>query len=145
MTDPEHPEPTRRNRYRYLFSNKHHGAGSSSDARWQEDLSGDEEFSIFDNADWFEIVDESGWLYGVLSEAGELRVLGTWNQQIAEFPLAREGTPWHGYPIWAVNHAAPDNRKGVKMRPSKQVFMSLEAAGLITGRQRKRLWKGDHA
>jgi hypothetical protein len=59
-----------------------------------------------------------------------LRDLGTWGQQIAEFPSAKAGIPWHGYPIWAVNQEAPDNRKGEKMRPAKQVFEKLEAPGL---------------
>jgi hypothetical protein len=144
-TDPEHPEATRRNNYRYIFTGKHHGGGSSTDARWLPDLSRDAEFSVFDNADWFEVCDEGGWLYSVLSDGDELRDLGTWAQQVAEFPFARAGTPWHGYPVWAVNQAAPDNRGGDKMKPAKAVFSRMEEVGLITERQRKRLWKGQHA
>ena len=143
--DREYPVLTRRSGYRYLFTSKHHGGGSSTDSCWRSDVTHDEEFSVFDNADSFEIIDERGWLYGVLSGDGELRDLGTWNQQIAEFPLTGAGVPWHGYPIWAVNHEAPGNRKGEKMRPSKQVFLRLEEVGLITARQRKRLLKGDLA
>jgi len=144
--DPIHPDPTRNNGYRYLFAGKHHGGGSRSDARWSEEVGRAEEFSVFDTADFHDIADERGWLYGVLREEdGSLRDLGTWEQQVAEFPLANEGVPWHGYPIWAVNRAAPANRSGQKMKPSKEVFEKMEAAGLITSRQRKRLYKGDHA
>ncbi len=144
-SDPEHSEPTRRSKYRYLFSPKHHGGGSPTDARWVEDLSRNDEFYVFDEADWHEVADGGGWLYCVLNEAGELRDLGTWDQQVAEFPYAREGVPWHGYPIWAVNHTAPENRNGENMRPAKAIFARLEEVGLITARQRKRLWKGKHA
>jgi len=108
-------------------------------------LSPDSEFAVFDDADWFEVTDDGGWLYCVLRDGEELLDLGTWAQQIAEFPFSREGQPWHGYPIWSVNHDAPENRSGEKMRPAKAVFSRLEAVGLITARQRKRLWRGDHA
>jgi hypothetical protein len=92
-----------------------------------------------------ELSDKDGRLYGVLRDAeGELRDLGTWQQQVAEFPPANEGVPWHGYPIWAVNDAAPANRSGEKVRPAKTVFARMEQVGLITARQRKRLYKGDH-
>lgn len=144
-TDHEHPEVTRRSEYRYLFTAKHHGAGSPTDARWLGIITDDEEFGVFDEADWHEVTDTEGWLFGVFPEDGELRDLGTWSQQVATFPRAREGQPWHGFPQWALNDAAPDNRKGEKMRPEKQVFQKLESVGLITARQRKRLWKGDHA
>ena len=66
-------------------------------------------------------------------------------QQMAEFPLPQEGEPWHGYPIWAVNGLAPENRRGEKMRPDKDVFLKMQRAGLLTERERKRLFKGDHA
>ena len=142
--DQAYPGMTRRSGYRYIFTGKHHGGGSSTDARWLESITRDDEFAVFDNADWFEISHDDGWVYGVWAEEGELHDLGTWGQQMAEFPATRGDDPWHGYPIWAVNQEAPDNRRGEKLRPAKRVFGKLEAAGLITARQRKRLWKGDH-
>ena len=142
--DLVHPKKTRRSDYLYLFTSKHHGGGTSEDSRWANSITPDEEFAVFDNADWFVIEAESGWLYCVWKEDGELHDLGTWAQQIAEFPKPRANDPWHGYPIWAINEGAPNNRRGEKMRPTKQVFMKLQTAGLITKRQRKRLWKGDH-
>jgi hypothetical protein len=146
MEDPIHEATTRRSGYQYLFSGKHHGGGSSSDARWSDDVSRDGEFSVFDDADFHDIADENGWFYGVLRTAdGELRDLGTWQQQVAEFPRANEGIPWHGYPIWAVNQEAPANRASQKMRPAKIVFQKLEDAGLITKQQRKRLFRRKHA
>ncbi len=82
---------------------------------------------------------------GVLPDsAGNLRDLGTWQQQVAEFPFANPVVPWHGYPIWAVSELAPPNRSGQKMRPAKTVFAKMQEVGLITRRQRKRLFKGDH-
>ena len=144
-TEVEHTARTHRSEYRYIFTAKHHGGGASGDARWPEEVSHDEEFSVFDVADLFVTCDERGWLYGVLPDTeGELRDLGTWQQQMAEFPWADEGVPWHGYPIWAVNELAPPNRADQRMRPSKDVFRRMEQAGLITARQRKRLYKGDH-
>jgi hypothetical protein len=101
---------------------------------------------VFDEAVFCDIFDDDGRFYGVLREAdGELRDLGTWQQQMAEFPVANVGVPWHGYPIWAVNNEAPINRSGPNARPRKEVFAKLEGAGLITVQQRKRLYKGAHA
>lgn len=146
MSDPIHPERTRKRQYSYQFTAKHHGGGKPDDARWSEEVSRDEEFSVFDEADDQDIFDEGGRFYGVLRNAeGELRDLGTWQQQLAEFPRTNEGVPWHGYPIWALNELAPPNRSGQKGRPAKAVFQKMEEAGLITARQRKRLYKGDHA
>ena len=144
--DPVHPEPTRKHKYQYLFAGKHHGGGSPTDARWLPEITRDEEFAIFDEADFHDLFEENGWLYGVLrASPKELRELGTWKQQIAEFPYSREGVPWHGYPIFPVNDEAPPNRSGEKMRPPKEVFQKMEQAGLISKRQRKRLFKGDPA
>lgn len=138
MADPIHASRTRKSGYRYMFLAKHHGGGTSDDARWLPDLSRDQEFSVFDAADFHEVTDEAnGWLYGVLRDTdGDLVELGTWHQEMAEFPQAREGEPWHGYPIWAVNEEAPSNRASQKLRPAKAVFRRMEAAGLITSRQR---------
>jgi hypothetical protein len=63
---------------------------------------------------------------------------------MAEFPVARTGEAWHGYPIWSVNELAPPHGRGQRMRPEKQVFVKMEHAGLLTSRLRKRLFKGDH-
>lgn len=145
-SDPIHPVKTRRSQYEYLFASKHHGGGTSDDARWQDDVTRDEEFSVFDEADFHDISDSDGRLYGVLrSQDGVLRDLGTWQQQVAEFPRANEGVPWHGYPIWAVNQEAPANRSSQQMRPARGVFQKMEDAKLITKRERKRLFKGKHA
>ncbi len=146
MSDPIHSEQTRKRCYRYQFTAKHHGAGKADDARWAEDVTREEEFSVFDDADFHDISDEDGRFYGVLRGAnGALRDIGTWQQQIAEFPPANEGVPWHGYPLWAVNELAPANRSAQRMRPAREIFEKMERAGLISSRQRKRLYKGDHA
>jgi hypothetical protein len=117
-------------------------------------LTFEEEFAIFDRADGVvvqiqyennrQIADEDGNLYGYqpLSD-GSLRVIGTWHQQLAEFPVQREGSPWHGYPIWPINTEAPENRRGQKCRPDSSVFDRMFGLGDITRGQRKRLKRGD--
>lgn len=105
----------------------------------------EEEFSVFNLADVLDIQDD-GRFFGVLRDAeGDLRDLGTWQQQVAEFPLASGSAPWHGYPAWPLNDLAPPNRVSQKMRPNKSVFVFMESVGLISTRQRTRLMKGDHA
>lgn len=130
----------------YQFYDKHHGRGAPDVARWLREMSEDEEFAVFDTADANEISDERGWLYGVRPRdaEGDIPDLGTWGQQIAEFPHARPNETWHGYPLWPLVEAGPENRKGEKSRPSKDVFSKMVAAGMLDDRQRKRLYKGDH-
>lgn len=109
-------------------------------------MSLDEEFAVFDTADANGISDERGWLYGVRPRdvEGEIPDLGTWGQQIAEFPHARPDETWHGYPLWPLVEAGPQNRRGEKSRPSKDVFSRMVEMGLLTVCERKRLQKGDH-
>jgi hypothetical protein len=146
MSDPIYREQTRKRHYTYQFTAKHHGGGKADDAQWANDVSRDEEFSVFDEADVCDIYDEDGRFFGVLRDkVGKLRDLGTWQQQMAEFPSSNEGVPWHGYPIWSVNELAPENRASQKVRPAKEVFARMEKVGLITKRERKRLYKGHHA
>lgn len=141
---PIHPDATR-NGKRYLFSAKHHGHDPNA-SRWLPALSRDEEFSVFDTADFHIVRDERGWLYGVrIGSSGDVLELGTWGQQVAEFPLARPSEPWHGYPLWPLKEVGSSNRRGEKHRPPKGVFVRMEAEGLIRTRDRKRLQKGDHA
>lgn len=143
MADTLHAEVTQNRGLQYLFTDKHHGGGRSGDAQWS--VTRDEEFSVFNVADVLDIRDDGGRFYGVLpDDAGGLRDLGTWQQQIAEFPLTTGSVPWHGYPIWPVNDLAPSNRGSQSARPSKVVFAAMEVGGLITLPQRKRLMKGKH-
>jgi hypothetical protein len=140
-----HPMQTRRSHHRYLFYVKHHG-GDHRAARWCPEISREAEFAIFDTADDLEISDERGWLYGVGARDADdhLPELGTWGQQVAEFPRARPEQPWHGYPLWPLEDAGPQNRRGEFARPSKQVFRIMVERGLLTDRERKRLTKGHH-
>jgi hypothetical protein len=140
-----HGTLTGRSNYRYQFTPKHHGADGTA-AQWLPNLSLDEEFAVFDEADEHEISDEEGRLYGVQRDTeGELRYLGTWNQQVAEYPVAREGEAWHGYPLYPLIELGPENRRGQKGRPAKEAFDKMARAGIITRGQRRRLLKGDHA
>jgi hypothetical protein len=146
MSDLVHPVTTPKRRFNFVFTAKHHGGGKVDDARWSAEVTMIEEFGVFDEADFCDIFDKDRRLYGVLRATdGSLRDLGTWKQQMAEFPEADQGVPWHGYPIWAVAEIGPPNRAGQKCRPQKEVFQKMQDAGLITLQQRKRLYKGAHA
>lgn len=140
-----HATPTERSNYHYQFTPKHHGADTTA-AQWLPSMSLEEEFAIFDEADMRDFSDEDGRLYGVQrGSEGELQFLGTWNQQVAEYPIAREGEAWHGYTLYPLVELGPESRRGQKVRPAKEVFNKMAGAGIITRSQRRRLLKGDHA
>jgi hypothetical protein len=142
---PIHPVPTQRSGYRYFFYEKHHGRGGPDAAQWEPSLSHEEEFGVFDLADLHEVSDE-GRLYGIGRDSeGRIRSLGIWDEQVAEFPAARDGELWHGYPLWPLLEKGPVNRRGQKHRPAKAVFRRMEEERLLTTRERKRLEKGDYA
>ena len=105
-----HPLPTRTSGYRYFFYDKHHGRGGPEAAQWAPDLSDDEEFGIFDQADTLDLSDERGNLYGILNgpEPDQVhRYLGTCRQQIAKFPVAHPRADWHGYPLGPLENPVP--------------------------------------
>jgi hypothetical protein len=135
----EHSTVTRGRGLRYLFTPKHHGAVLDA-AQWLPSLSFEEEFAVFDDADVHELRDDDGNLYGVRREAeGSLSYIGTRKEQVAEFPVARDGEAWHGYPVY------PLTEMGQRHRPDRSVFNRMVEAGLINRSQRRRLLKGNHA
>jgi hypothetical protein len=138
-----HFQVTRASGYRYHFTPKHHG-GDPSAGMWLPQIGLDEEYSVFDNADLRRIVDSRGWLYGIAQdENGDLQVLGTWDEQVAEFqPPSSAIDPWHGYPQWAVDETGPPNRRRQQCCPEKVVFNRMVEVGMITKLQRKRLLTG---
>ena len=143
LVEEDFPRPTSRSGLVYRFTPKHHDGHDPNAARWLPELTREEEFAVFELADDHEIVDAGGKLYGLLRGEGEtVRTLGTWYQQLAEFPVARPGEPWHGYPIYPVSGEAPENRRGDACRPGKEVFERLFTAGLIDRREKQRLKRG---
>jgi hypothetical protein len=146
LTEVEvHDQRTTRSDYQYQFTPKHHGADPGA-AQWLPELSLEEEFAIFDVADEHDLSDDDGRLYGVQRDADEsLRYIGIWHEQVAKFPLAREGEAWHGYPAYPLVDEGPENRRGQSSRPAGAVFGKMVRAGLISQSQRRRLMKGDHA
>src|SRR5437867_9439484 len=91
VQDIEHPARTRRSGYRYLFTAKHHG-GDKRATMWLKEIDRNTEFSIFDVADFLEVADGRGWLFGVLpNDDGDLREVGTGEEKVAEFQPGREG------------------------------------------------------
>ena len=142
-SNPIHPVRTRTGK-QYLFSDKHHGLVPDA-AQWLRNLSREDEFAIFVTADNLELSDDRGRLYGLRrNPEGRILKLGTRDEQVAEFPFARRNEPWHGYPIYPLREAGPENRQGEKHRPSRDVFLKMVAAGLLQISQMKRLMKGHH-
>ena len=149
-----HPATTARRSLTYVFTPKHHG-GSPTASCWLTGISFAQEFSIFDRTDGIvvpagidnrQVSDLLGNLYGyeVLETATQhLRELGTWDQQMAEYPAPHEGSPWHGYPIWPINPVVtPPQYNGQRCRPDHSVFDRMVQLGDITDSHRKRLKTG---
>jgi hypothetical protein len=143
-----HPGRTRRNQRSYCFTPKHHGKGSSGDARWLPSLPRDEEFGVFDMADWHDLSDTSGNLYGlrIRNMAGRLEFLelGTQHEVIAQFWEESDQKHWHGYPSWPVKAKEPVNRSGQEYRPPRLVFDKMVEAGFLKPSQARRLKAGKH-
>jgi hypothetical protein len=116
---PIHHARTRRNNYQYLFYQKHHGRGGDDAACWLPEIGHDEEFAIFDAADFNEISDPKDNLFGVRGRRGDgkIGVLGKFDEHVAEFPYARPEQPWHGYPVWPLSEEGPQNRRGDDLKP----------------------------
>ncbi len=71
-------------------------------------------------------------------------MLGTREEQVAEFPVPQGDYPWHGYPVWPVTRLEHDRTERKYGAPHEAVREMTES-GLITENQRKRLVKGKHA
>jgi hypothetical protein len=155
QTDTNHGTLTARRRLTYVFTPKHHG-GDGIASCWQTELPLADEFAIFDRADGVvvqppaddqQVADCDGNVYGyevMATGLQRLREIGTWHQQLAEFPIQKPGAAWHGYPIWPIDQeVAPKKHWGMKHRPEPEVFDRMVALGDIDEGQRKRLKKGD--
>jgi hypothetical protein len=71
-------------------------------------------------------------------------MLGTWYQQLAEFPVQREGATWHGYPVWPIdNNVASHRYRAKKRQVSDAVFDRMLDLGHLDDAQHKRLGNGD--
>jgi hypothetical protein len=144
--EPGHlfPRRTERNRYRYFFYDKHHGRGGPEAARWATDISEEEEFGIFNQADRLDFSDEQGNLYGIrlrTQPQREVLSLGTLGQQVAKFPEARSGPHWHGYPLGPLLKNLDPPHPPERPLP-KDGLQKMVDAGLLTRTERTRLLKG---
>lgn len=141
---PLHHARTKRNAYAYFFYTKHHQPSRTTDAQWllPPDLTPEEEFCVFDNADHYDLSDGLGNLYGLRERIGmNVPQLGTRMEQVAKFPAAVENQAWHGYPIWPIAKKRDDE----DLRPIPvEVLVKMVERGVIDARERKRLRKGDH-
>ena len=141
--DTPYPDPTRLSGYFYLLTTKHHGAGGPTASCWS--LLPADEFRVFDDGDFYRIVDYRGRIYGVLQVGNELQSIGTWQQEVAIFYPPSPPGRWHGHPLYPVRGAIVGNLKRQRMQPTKQVMKLLQDAKLITSLQRKRMAKGSHS
>lgn len=141
-----HSETTKRRGLTYQFTPKHHGGkDNKGQAQWLPSLTFEEEFSIFDHADKHDLSDDSGRLYGILRQPEEdVRILGTRDEQVAEFPVARKGEAWHGYPVYPLASSESTGRGGETGKPEKVVFQKMEEVGLLSKSERRRLMGGKH-
>lgn len=138
---PLHPERTDRNGYQYFFYEKHHNPHHQDASQWLPDLSHDEEFAIFNQADGGEIADANGNIFGLRQgPGGRILILGTADQQVAEFPHADPGRAWHGYPMWPIRDRKATGRS--RQPVPREALRKMEAAGWITANQRRRLESG---
>jgi hypothetical protein len=138
MIGPEHPNRTRRRNLRYFFYIKHHRSESSSDAQWS--LSHNDEFSIFDEADFLDLSDAKGDLYGLLKRPnGSFETIGTRGEQLAEFPVTPLDRAWHGYPFWPLKR---NEEGGRKARPSSDALEKMVEAAVLSRKQKSRLAGG---
>src|SRR6266851_1964149 len=138
-----HSVTTKHRGLSYQFTPKHHGGpGHQGQAQWLPKLTLEEEFSVFDSAVEHDLSDEDGRLYGILKtrEIG-VQFLGTRDEQVAEFPVAREGEAWHGYPGYPLANTEAPRRGGEAGKPAKVVFVKMERVGLLSKQQRARLMK----
>ena len=141
-----HSEVTRSRRRQYLFHVKHHGQGGRNASQWLPALTEAEEFNVFDDGDFFDFANEHGSLYGIRHPVnGTILPLGTWKQQVAFFPVVREGEPWHGYPLYPIAENGPDRGMGQQQLPPKEVLRKIANVMALTRSQCKRLSKGDFA
>lgn len=139
-----HLTPTRRSRYRYFVYDKHHGRGGPKASQWALDVSEDEEFGIFDQADDRNLSDDRGNLYGIrLGPEPEHQILslGTLGQQIAKFEDS--GPHWHGYPLGPLEDNLDPPHPPKRTLP-RDVLQKMVDAQLLTKEQRKRLLRGKH-
>lgn len=137
---PEHASRTRRSGYRYFFYAKHHATGPSRHAQWLPDLGREDEFSVFNIADEFNLSNSQGDLFGLLVRpGGSVEILGTRDEQVAEFPVTPRNQAWHGYPLWPIRRHDDAPRKS---RPPADALRKMEESGIIDEKQRSRLARG---
>ncbi len=144
QVDIEHDQVTVRCRHRYLFTEKHHGGPhSAGQAQWLPSRAFEAEFWGFDRADHFDFSDDDGRLYGLLKLPDTVcEFIGINDEQIATFPRANAGGPWHGYPVYPL--AGVKRRSGDTGSPKNAIFAKMMEVGLLTPQQVTRLKKRKH-
>ena len=137
LPGPLHPQPTRRNSFEYFFYTKHHGQDHSA-IQGLSNMTRDEEFGVFELADFHDLSDDKGNLFGLRLDAqGAILELGTDGQQVAEFPVPQSLTPWHGYPLLPLK-----SRGRPRLASPKQALRKMLAAQILNDRQYRRLLGG---
>ena len=138
---PVHDQATSRSQFRYFFYDKHHTPNNTTDAQWLPSLSQAEEFAIFDQADFDQIIVSNGDFFGMRrTPDGQILPLGTERQVIAEFPATLPPRAWHGYPLWPLKKAGDIQRN--RLPAPREALQLMVERGWITDGQKRKLTKG---
>jgi hypothetical protein len=139
---PVHPHHTAINNRCYFFYDKHHRPANVDDAQWLPGLPSAEEFGVFERANEHDLSTNGGDLFGLRIREGLVLELGMFGEQVAKFPFVCGNMPWHGFPHWPL--ATNGLAGGRTYPPPRKVLKKMEAVGLITATQRRRLESGKH-
>lgn len=139
---PVYPHHTAFNERCYFFYDKHHLPSNVGDAQWLPRLLPAEEFGVFELANQHDLSDDGRNLFGLRIREGLVLELGMFGEQVAKFPFVSGNKPWHGFPHWPL--ATDGGAAGRIYPPPRQALKKMEAVGLITSKQRRRIESGKH-
>ena len=144
-----HDQRTKERLYFYCFTPKHHDRCAKSDSRWLKEMPRPEEFQVFNMADYHELKDADGDLYGlrISGAPGSRRLLelGDKHEQVARFwAEGRPTDPWHGHPLWPLRSRDAGNRAKQNCCPPVEVFDLMVEKGILPATKANRLKTGKH-
>ena len=104
----------------------------------------DEEFAVFDLADFHDLSNEKGDLYGLhLSPERSIMIWGLEKNRWRSFLFRKEIIPGMAIRAWPIIGWSGTSRSEISL-PPKDALEKMKHAGLITENQRKRLARGKH-
>jgi hypothetical protein len=118
----------------YLSRNDHRHWSTDRRNKWAKTCPPATEHAIFTDAYTNDWRDQRPHLWGLLEG---LPAIGADGERLAKFPATRGNTPWHGYPVSALDH----NRQ-VEHTPQPALVRRWIDAGLVTEPQGARIRRG---